>query len=71
MYLESMGMKKNATDVTAQYTADQKKAMRLEPIFSVNYGAIAPNTMQVTSPNAMKTVKLMIKPLMVTFPWRQ
>ena len=43
-------------DSTRQRVADQKNAMRLLPTRRVNQGDTPPKIIQVTSPNAMKTV---------------
>ena len=56
MNFGSIGMKKKATEVTAQMMAARRKARRLEPAHCVNLGDRPPKIMQVTSPKVMKTV---------------
>jgi hypothetical protein len=49
-------MKKKMTERTRQSAAAQKNAIRLLPTNRVNHGDTPPKIIQVTSPNAMKTV---------------
>ena len=67
----SIGMKKNRIEVKMQMRDAPMNAPLLEPTIVVNFGERPPKIIQVTSPNAIRTVELMMSQPTVTYPSKQ